>query len=81
MIQKNIWKQYLIQEHIDIQQKNVDIYIDGEIKSSKMYYDFCPHLFYDHGKLVGIWQVLVRYSNNKIVNVLRGGGIGYYKKE
>jgi hypothetical protein len=29
--------------------------------------------------LMGVWRILVRYSKSKIVNVLRWGGIWYYK--
>jgi hypothetical protein len=36
-------------------------------------------LFYKEGKLMWLWHILVRYSRNKIVNVLRWWGIGYYK--
>ena len=77
-IEENLWNNYLVQEYIDIDTKKVELYMDWEIKEVEMYYDFCPHLFYEKWELVWVWHVLVRYSSNKIVNVLKGGGIGYY---
>jgi hypothetical protein len=38
-------------------------------------------MFYKKWKLIWVWQILVRYSKDKIVNVLKGGGIGYWKQE
>jgi hypothetical protein len=55
------------------------MYQDKHIVESDFYYDFCPHLFYKNGKLIWVWRILVRYSPNKIVNVLKWGGIWYYK--
>ncbi len=77
-ILRNLNNDYLIQEYLDIYKIERNMYIDWTIKSKKMYFDFCPHLFYKEGKLIWVWQVLVRYSENKIVNVLRGGWIWYF---
>lgn len=80
LIKENIGKKYLAQEYITISPKKTSLYLDGWIVEGDFYYDFCPHLFYKNGKLIGTGHVLVRYSKNKIVNVLRGGGIGYWKR-
>lgn len=79
LIEKNLNNLYLAQEYISLLPKKTSLYIDGWIIEGDFYYDFCPHLFYKNGKLIWTGQVLVRYSKNKIVNVLRGGGIGYWK--
>jgi len=80
LIETNIDNNYLAQEYITISPKKTALYQDGGILEDNYYYDFCPHLFYKNAKLIGVWHILVRYSNNKIVNVLRWGGIGYYQE-
>ncbi len=79
LIDKNIDNSYLAQEYITISTKKTSLYQDGGIVEDDFYYDFCPHLFYKEGVLMGVWRILVRYSKSKIVNVLRWGGIWYYK--
>lgn len=81
LIEKNINANYLAQEYITISMKKSSLYQDGGIIEDGFYYDFCPHLFYKDGILIGVWHVLVRYSKNKIVNVLRWWGIWYYNQK
>jgi len=80
LINDNLWKQYLAQEYINVTPKKTQLYLDGDIVESEVYYDFCPHIFYKNGKMIGCGQVLVRYSANRIVNVLKWGGIGYRRQ-
>ncbi len=81
LVNDNIWKQYLVQEYINISPKRTKIYLDWSIVESEVYYDFCPHLFYRNWKKIWCWQILVRYSNNRIVNVLKWGWIWYWKQD
>lgn len=81
LINENVWKQYLAQEYINVTPKKTQLYLDGDIVEKEVYYDFCPHIFYKNGKMIGCGQVLVRYSANRIVNVLKWGGIGYWKQD
>jgi len=81
LININLWKQYLAQEYIQISPKMTQIYLDWDIVESEVYYDFCPHIYYKDGKMIGCGQVLVRYSANRIVNVLKWWGIGYRKQD
>ncbi len=76
---KGVNENYLLQEFITISSKKATLYQDWTTVNWLFYYDYCPHLFYKKGKLMGIWHTLVRYSTNKIVNVLRGWAIGYAK--
>lgn len=81
LIDDNLWKQYLAQEYISVSSKKTSMYLDWDIIESDTFYDFCPHIFYKNGKMIGAWQVLVRYSSNRIVNVLKWGGIGYWRQD
>lgn len=75
-----MWKQYLAQEYINVTPKKTQLYLDWDIVESEVYYDFCPHIFYKNGKMIWCGHVLVRYSANRIVNVLKWGGIGYWRQ-
>lgn len=79
LVKENVDTSYLAQEYITISPKKTSLYQDGGIKEDNFYYDFCPHLFYKEGILIGVWHILVRYSQKKIVNVVKWGGIGYHK--
>lgn len=80
-INSNLWKQYLAQEYIQVSPKKTQIYLDWDIVESEVYYDFCPHIYYKKWKMVWCGQVLVRYSANRIVNVLKWWGIWYYRQD
>lgn len=80
LINSNLWKQYLAQEYIQVSPKPTQIYLDGDIIEKEVFYDFCPHVFYKDGKMIWCGQVLVRYSENRIVNVLKWWGIGYWRQ-
>jgi len=81
LVNSNIWKQYLAQEYIQVSPKKTQIYLDWDIVESEVYYDFCPHIYYKEWKMIGCGQVLVRYSANRIVNVLKWWGIWYYRQD
>ena len=81
LIAENTWKQYLAQEYIEISPKRTKIYLDWDVVESDVYYDFCPHIFYKNWQMIWCWQVLVRYSTNRIVNVLKWGWIWYRKQD
>ena len=81
LVNSNLWKQYLAQEYIQVSSKKTQIYLDWDIIESEVYYDFCPHIFYKDGKIIWCGQVLVRYSANRIVNVLKWWWIGYYRQD
>jgi hypothetical protein len=81
LVNSNIWKQYLAQKYIQVSPKKTQIYLDWDIIESEVYYDFCPHIFYKNWEMIGCGQVLVRYSANRIVNVLKWWGIWYYRQD
>ena len=81
LINKNIWNQYLAQEYIKVSPKKTQIYLDWDIVEKEVYYDFCPHIFYKKWEMIWCGQVLVRYSTNRIVNVLKWGWIGYWRQD
>ncbi len=81
LINENLWKQYLAQEYIQVSPKKTQIYLDWDIIEKEVFYDFCPHIYYKNGKMIGYGQVLVRYSENRIVNVLKWWWIGYWKQD
>jgi hypothetical protein len=81
LVNSNNWKQYLAQEYIQVSPKKTQIYLDWDIVESEVYYDFCPHIYYKEWKMIGCGQVLVRYSANRIVNVLKWWGIWYYRQD
>lgn len=81
LINKNIWKQYLAQEYVKVSPKITQMYLDWHIKESEVYYDCCPHIFYKNWKMIWCGQILVRYSENKIVNVLKWWGIWYMRQD
>ncbi len=81
LINENLWKQYLAQECIQVSPKKTQMYLDWDIVEKEVYYDFCPHIYYKEWKMIGCGQVLVRYSANRIVNVLKWGWIGYRRQD
>ena len=81
LINENLWKQYLAQEYIQVTPKTIQMYLDWDIKESKVYYDCCPHLFYKNWKMIGCWQVLVRYSPNRIVNLTKWWCAWYMRQD
>lgn len=81
LINQNLWKQYLAQEYIQVFPKLTQIYLDWDIVQSEVYYDFCPHIYYKGWKMIWCGQVLVRYSANRIVNVLKWWWIWYYRQD
>ena len=81
LINENLWRQYLAQEYIQVSPKKTQIYLDWDIVQSEVYYDFCPHIYYKERKMIWCGQVLVRYSANRIVNVLKWWWIWYYRQD
>ena len=78
-IQTAISKNYVVQELVHIPKMNVSLFENGTIVEKSLYYDLCPHFFIKNGQVIGIGHTLMRFSENPIVNVSQGGGIGYYK--
>jgi len=81
LVKENIWKQYLAQEYIQVFPKKTNMYLNWNIVESEVYYDFCPHIYYKNWKMIWCGQVLVRYSNNRIVNVLKWWWIWYRNQD
>ncbi len=72
-------KNYIMQELVEIPKMNVSLYENNTVVDKELYYDLCPHFFIKSGKVIGSGHTLMRFSENKIVNVSQGGGIGYHK--
>ncbi len=71
---------YIVQEFVDMQKIKVALYEDGGIVDKELYFDLCPHIFVKDGKIIGDGHILMRFSENRILNVAKWGGIGYLKK-
>jgi hypothetical protein len=71
-------KNYVAQKLVHIPKMNVSLYENDTIVEKRLYYDLCPHFFIKNGQVIGTGHTLMRFSENAIVNVSRGGGIGYY---
>lgn len=69
---------YVAQEFVDMSKRSVSFYDEGEVRTKELYFDLCPHFFIEHGKVVGSGHILMRFSEQKVVNVSKGGGIGYH---
>lgn len=70
---------YVAQELIEIPKISISLYDNETIVTKELYFDLCPHFFIKNGQVIGSGHTLMRFSENKIVNVSQGGGIGYYK--
>jgi hypothetical protein len=53
------------------------MYENGGTIEKEVYFDICPHLFVKHGKIIWDGLVLMRFSENRILNVAQWGWIGY----
>lgn len=78
-LKSTISQNYITQKLVTIPKQNVSFYEDGGIVTKKLYSDLCPHFFIKNGQIIGSGHTLIRFSENKIVNISQGGGIGYYK--
>lgn len=78
-IYKNINNNYIIQEFVDMQKINVKLYDSGEIVDKLLYFDICPHIFVKNWKVIWDWLVLMRFSQNRILNVAKWWWIWYLK--
>lgn len=79
LLDKKLSNNYIAQEFINMQRMEIDLYDTGEIVTKNLYYDICPHFFIKNGEVVGVGHTLMRFSENPVVNVSQGGGIGYYR--
>lgn len=68
---------YIAQEFVDMQKMKVQMYENGGTIEKEVYFDICPHLFVKHGKIIWDGLVLMRFSENRILNVAQWGWIGY----
>ena len=68
---------WVYQEYIEVPQAKIKyIDIDDKIKEDVFYYDFDPYAFYDNKLKFG--NILLRFSKSKILNVAKGGGVGFW---
>lgn len=77
ILSENIEKNYIVQEFIETKKRDFEFFEDEKIITKNAYFDFCPHFFVKNGKIIGRGHTLARFSENKILNVAQGGGIGY----
>lgn len=69
---------FIAQEFIDMKKINVDMYENEGIVNKDLYFDICPHFFIKNWKIVWDWIILMRFSENKVLNVFQGWWIWYY---
>lgn len=79
IIISNTNNHYIAQEFVKLKKMKTSFYIDGAIVEKELYFDLCPHFFIKNGKIIGDGHVLMRFSEEPVVNVSKGGGIGYLK--
>lgn len=72
-------KNYIVQQLAHVPQMKVRLFEEGTVLDKILYYDLCPHFFIKSGEVIGSGHTLMRFSENQIVNVSQGGGIGYYR--
>lgn len=69
---------YIAQEYVPIQKIEVTLFENETIVQKNLFFDLCPHFFIKQGQVIGSGHTLMRFSENPVVNVTHGGGIGYY---
>jgi uncharacterized circularly permuted ATP-grasp superfamily protein len=74
-------KNYIAQEYIHIPKYPVSLFENNSISEKELYFDLCPHFFIKDGRVTGSGHTLMRFSENPVVNVTQGGGIGYHQIE
>jgi hypothetical protein len=79
LISRLVNQNYVVQERAHIPKMKVRLYEAGTILEKILYYDLCPHFFIKNKQIIGSGHILMRFSENPVVNVTQGGGIGYYK--
>ena len=62
---------YLIQEFVENIPIEVPMYKEGDTITKKLHYDICPHFFIQDNKVIGVGHILMRFSENKILNVFQ----------
>lgn len=70
---------FIAQELVSMERMAVTFYAENTIQTKELYYDICPHFFVQNGRVIGHGHTLMRFSDNQIINVSKGGGIGYYR--
>ncbi len=70
---KNKW---ILQEKVEIPEETFNTFVDNKMHKNNAYYDFCPHVFLLKKKIT-YGNILVRFSDSEILNVMKGGGLTY----
>jgi len=78
LVEKVKFEYYIAQEFIVLSKRGVTFYEDGGIKEHQLYFDLCPYFFIKNGAIIGNGYTLMRFSEHPVVNVTKGGGIGYH---
>lgn len=77
LIRLHLEENYIVQEFVESKKISMDFFDNDTVETRDVYFDFCPHFFVEDGKVIGDGLILSRFSEDKILNVSRGGGIGY----
>ncbi len=70
---------YIVQEFVDMQKMKVQLYENWWIIEKELYFDICPHIFVKDWTIIGDGLVLMRFSENRILNVAKWWWIWYLK--
>jgi hypothetical protein len=54
-----------------MQKLIINLYDNNEIVEKELYFDLCPHFFVKDGKIIGDGHILMRFSENRILNVAK----------
>ncbi len=76
-IQEAQWANYVAQEFVASDKIEMDFYENGTILTKEVYFDICPHFFVKNGIIQDEWITLVRFSENKILNIAQWWGLWY----
>ncbi|MBS8122228.1 hypothetical protein [Candidatus Vampirococcus lugosii] len=79
IIETNLNTNFIAQEFVEAQKNKINFFQEDKIISKEVYFDVCPHFFIKNGDIISEGLILTRFSESKILNVAKGGGIGYLK--
>jgi hypothetical protein len=78
LLQENLVSgNYFLQEYLSPSKMSIKYYDGGTVKKGNFYFDICPHFYVEKNVVKYTGHILVRFSKEKILNVTRGGAIGY----
>ncbi len=69
--------QWILQQYVVIPKQNIYLFDNETINVQQKYIDFNPHIMMYPDETIEMGHILNRFSDDKVLNVMKGGGIGY----